>query len=135
MNSMNVMNVMNSGLHWLLLACAGAVGTLLRAGCNHLSVRYLGSGFPWATLGVNVLGSFAFGAIIGLSRSRDAMPIAVEKILLVGLLGGFTTFSSFAFQSFEMLENGRPLTGIAYILGTNSATLLAIWGGLRLFGG
>ena len=63
------------------------------------------------------------------------MPIAVEKILLVGLLGGFTTFSSFAFQSFEMLENGRPLTGIAYILGTNIATLLAIWGGLRLFGG
>jgi CrcB protein len=120
-------------IHALWLAAAGAAGTLLRAGVNAVSYRLVGPAFPWGTLAVNVLGSFAFGAIFALTRSRGLLSTAQETILLVGLLGGFTTYSSFAFQSVEMLEAGRALSALAYIVGTNAAALAAVWAGLRLF--
>lgn len=115
----------------LLIGAAGAIGTLLRAGCTTLATRLLGPGFPWGTLLVNVLGSFAFGAIFALARSR-AIPTEQEVVLLVGLLGGFTTYSSFAFQSAEMLSNGRPVVALAYLVATNALGLVAVWAGLRL---
>ena len=120
--------------HMLQLGLAGAVGTLLRAGCNILASRLVGHPTPWATLVVNAVGSFAFGAIVALCRSRGTFTAAQEAILLVGLLGGFTTYSTFAFHSAEMLSHGRFLTAAAYILGTNLTGLAAIWAGLRLFG-
>jgi CrcB protein len=118
-----------------LIGLAGAAGTLLRVGCTGLATRLLGPGFPWGTLAVNVAGSFAFGAIMGWVRSRDALPGDVEKVLLLGLLGGFTTYSSYAFQSLELVEGGRPLEAAGYILGTNLLTLAAAWAGLRAFAG
>jgi CrcB protein len=121
--------------HYALLAIAGAIGTLLRAACNTLAIHWFGTGFPAGTLAVNVLGSFAFGAIMGLSRSRGMPPTGLDTAVMVGLLGGFTTYSSFAFQSFELLENGRPLAGLVFIVGTNVAALAAVWAGLRLCAG
>jgi CrcB protein len=118
-----------------LAAAAGAAGTLLRAGANAAALRLFGPGFPWGTLAVNVAGSFAFGAIYALSRCRGGCSPAHETIFLVGLLGGFTTYSSFAFQSVEMLQEGRFLSAVAYIVGTNVAAIAATWAGLRLFGG
>ncbi len=117
----------------LWLAAAGAAGTLLRAGVNAVSYRLVGPAFPWGTLAVNVIGSFAFGAIFALTRSRGLLSTAQETILLVGLLGGFTTYSSFAFQSVEMLEAGRTMPALAYIVGSNAAAFAAVWAGLRLF--
>jgi CrcB protein len=116
----------------LLLFLAGGLGTLLRAGCNTLLIRLLGNGFPWGTLAVNLIGSFVFGAIYGLVSSRALLSKEVETILLVGLLGGFTTYSSFAFQSTEMLITGRPLLAAAYVATTVTAGILAVWAGLRL---
>jgi len=120
-------------VHCLLLAAGGAAGTLLRAASNSLAARWLGSSFPWGTLAVNVLGSFAFGAIVAWARTRGSLSTAQETAVLVGLLGGLTTYSSFAFQSVEMLEAGRALSALAYIVGTNAAALAAVWAGLRLF--
>ncbi|MGI9176855.1 MAG: fluoride efflux transporter FluC [Pirellulales bacterium] len=116
----------------LLLAGAGAVGTLLRAGCNTLAGRLIGTAFPWGTLAVNLVGSFAFGAIVALARAR-ALSTEQEVVLLVGLLGGFTTYSSFAFQTTEMLATGRFATAVAYMIGTNALGLAAVWAGLRAF--
>ena len=115
----------------LLIGAAGAVGTLLRAGCTTLATKLLGPGFPWGTIFVNVAGSFAFGAIFALARTR-AIPTEREVVLLVGLLGGFTTYSSFAFQSAEMLSGGRPVVALAYMIATNALGLVAVWAGLRL---
>lgn len=120
--------------HTLQLALAGAIGTLLRAGANILAARLIGHPTPWATLVVNTIGSFAFGAIVALCRTRDTFTVAQETVMLVGLLGGFTTYSTFAFQSAEMLSHGRFLTAAAYILGTNLSGLAAVWAGLRLCG-
>lgn len=119
----------------VLLALAGAVGTLLRAVCTTLATRLCGVGFPWGTLVMNVAGSLFFGLIVGLARTRGTIGVATETILLVGLLGGFTTFSSYAFQSVELLQGGRPLTAVAYVIGTNVAAMAAVWAGLRITGG
>jgi CrcB protein len=116
----------------LALAAAGAIGTLARAGLTECAVRALGTRFPWGTMTVNVVGAAAFGAIIGLSRGRIVLPPGVETVLLVGLLGGFTTFSSYAFQAVELLENGRLGAALAYMLASNALGLLAVWVGLRL---
>lgn len=121
--------------HFALLAVAGAAGTLLRAACTMLADRLVGHAFPWGTLAVNVAGSFAFGAIYALTRSRGWLTGPQEVILLVGLLGGFTTYSSFAFQATEMLAHGRVAAALAYMAATNVAALAAVWAGLRVFGG
>ena len=123
---------MNPLVNTLLLAAAGAAGTLLRAGCNGVAGRLLGHGFPWGTLAVNVLGSFAFGGLYALARSR-AITTEQELVLLVGLLGGFTTYSSFAFQAVDMLATARVIPAIAYIVSTNVLALAAVWLGLRAF--
>ena len=120
--------------HLALLGLAGAAGTLLRASCNGLAVRLLGTGFPWGTLVVNVVGSLAFGLVFGMARARGTLPVGLETVLLVGLLGGFTTYSSFAFQSLEMLESGRTAAALAYVAATNAAAIAAVWVGMR-FGG
>lgn len=115
----------------LWLGLAGAAGTLLRAGLTTLAVRLLGAGFPWGTLAVNVAGSFAFGVVFA-ARARGGLSTELETILLVGLLGGFTTYSSFAFHAAEMLSGGRFLAAAAYMAATNLAAIAACWAGLRL---
>jgi CrcB protein len=72
--------------------------------------------------------------LAGLARSRGLLGPVQESILLVGLLGGFTTYSSFAFQTVELLAAGRPVAAAAYVLATNAAALAAVWAGLRLGG-
>ncbi|MFM7183875.1 MAG: fluoride efflux transporter FluC [Planctomycetota bacterium] len=119
-------------VHALLLATAGALGTLVRAGCTALAVRLWGPAYPWGTLGVNVVGCLAFGAIWAFARGRH-LPHGAETVLLVGLLGGLTTYSSFAFQTTEMLQAGRWSTAVSYVLATNLLGLAAIWAGLRCF--
>lgn len=121
--------------HIALLALAGAVGTLLRAGCTTLATKVLGVGFPWGTLAVNVAGSLAFGLLVGLARTRGTITVGLETILLIGLMGGFTTFSSYAFQSMEMLTGGRAVQAVAYVVVTNVAALVAVWLGLQIAGG
>jgi len=126
---------MPSLTHLVLLALAGAVGTLLRAGCTALATKLMGVGFPWGTLAVNVAGSLIFGLLVGLARTRETIATGLETILLIGLMGGFTTFSSYAFQSVEMLTGGRAVQAVAYVVASNLAALLAVWMGLRITAG
>lgn len=123
---------MNQVLGLAVLGLAGAAGTLLRAGCTAVAVRLCGPTFPWGTLIVNVAGSFAFGATYSYVRSRS-LPTELDGVLLVGLLGGFTTYSSFAFQSIEMAESGRGPAAAAYVVATTLLGLAAAWCGLRCF--
>ncbi|MEI6241052.1 MAG: CrcB family protein [Planctomycetia bacterium] len=121
--------------HIVWLAGAGALGTLLRVACNAGAARLFGHSLPWGTLIVNVAGSFAFGAIAGFFRARSTLPGGLETILLVGLFGGFTTYSSYAFQSLELFEHGRTAAALGYIVATNVLAIGAAWAGVRLFAG
>jgi CrcB protein len=118
--------------HLFGLAVAGGLGTLARAGVAELALRWCDRDFPWGTFAVNVFGGFVFGLITAIGRGRFTLPAGLETVLLVGFLGGFTTYSSFAFQSVELLEQGRLLAATANLIGTTIAALLAVVAGLQL---
>jgi CrcB protein len=120
--------------HWIAIALAGGLGTVARAGVTTVATRLFGTGFPWGTIAVNALGALAFGLIVGATRSRVSLPQGIETILLVGLLGGFTTFSSYAFQAVELWESGRPGLALASVVASNLLGFVAVWGGLKLAG-
>lgn len=127
---------MNRPLDYLALAAAGGIGVLLRAACTTLAARLAGPGSSWTAplviLAVNSLGSFLFGAVAALAASRPGLPAAWQSIILVGLLGGFTTYSTFSFQAVEMLGGGRIAVGLAYVAAMNLLALAAAWAGLHL---
>lgn len=127
-------NHLPAGLEWLLLAVAGGLGTVARALITALAGRLCGGDFPWGTLAVNLIGALLFGAIVAAGRARVVLPPGIETVLLVGLLGGFTTFSSYAFQAFDLWQQGRPGAALVYVGVSNLLGVLAVWSGLRLAG-
>lgn len=90
----------------LLLAAAGAAGTLARYGLSHWVRSWAGTGFPWGTLAVNALGCFLFGAVLTLMREKGSITEDNATWMMVGFLGAFTTFSTFAFESGDFLRDG-----------------------------
>lgn len=90
----------------LLLAAAGAAGTLARYGLSQWVRSWAGTGFPWGTLAVNALGCFLFGAVLTLMREKGAVSEDNATWMMVGFLGAFTTFSTFAFESGDFLRDG-----------------------------
>jgi len=123
---------MTSTAHWIWLALAGAAGVLCRAGVSTLVGRLGGDGFPWAVTLVNVTGSFAFAAIAAATPLR-CVPTGFEKILLVGLLGGFTTFSSFSYETVRLIQAGHTSAALGFVALNNAGGLLAVWLGLAAF--
>lgn len=96
----------------LLVAGAGAVGVALRYG---LSVALGREGFPWVTLAINVTGSLLLGLLLGLTAAHDPRP-PVAAVLGTGLLGGFTTFSTFSVEAVDLLREGRTGAALAYVV-------------------
>jgi CrcB protein len=88
----------------VVLAAAGAAGTLSRYGLGSLAERMLGGRLPWGTLTVNLLGSLGFGIIWGMVIHKGMIPEAWKLPLLTGFMGAFTTFSTLAFDSARLLE-------------------------------
>lgn len=116
----------------LLIALAGALGTLARYGLTHLVQRHAGLTFPWGTFAVNVVGCLLFGLCWSLIEQRVAHVAEWRAVILVGLLGGFTTFSSFAFEGAGLLRNGEWGLALLHMAGQNVLGLLAIFAGLAL---
>jgi len=113
----------------LLIAIGGALGSVARYLLSTLVLRTTGTLFPLGTFVVNFAGCAAFGLIAGATEQR--MPIAPELrlFLLVGVLGGFTTFSSYAFESVALLRDGQFGWGAANVAGQVLAGLVGIWVG------
>lgn len=123
---------MKPWLLWPLLAAGGSVGAILRyAVAGWIQTR--GSGmFPWGTLAVNVVGCLAMG-LLAQSLVRGGLVSAEVRIaLLVGVLGAFTTFSTFSYEALRLGADGQWGLLAGNVLGTNAACLLAVWIGDRL---
>ncbi len=88
--------------------------------------------FPWGTFIVNVLGCFVFGIIAGLAASRGIFGPTGRVFLLVGVVGGFTTYSSFAFESVSLIQSGRLAAAAANVGGKLLLGTVAVWAGLLL---
>ena len=113
----------------LLVGSGGFLGSIARYWISELAQERLGPGLPWGTLAVNVLGCFAIGALAQLAEDRIAVPPEMRLLLVVGFLGGFTTFSAFGNETLNLFRAGDPLLGWANIALQLALTLGAVWAG------
>lgn len=116
----------------LSIAAGGAIGALLRFWVSTGIYLLLGRGFPYGTLAVNVLGSLAMGLLYVLLLERMTVGPEVRGALLVGLLGAFTTFSTFSIETLNLIEQADYLKALLNILASVLACLFAAWIGLTL---
>ena len=117
-------------LAWL--AGAGALGTLARYGLAGLVQRLHQSEFPWGTLAVNALGCFAFGIVWTLAEERLVIGGETRAILLIGFMGAFTTFSTYAFETSAMLRDAEWMLAAANALAQNVLGVVAFFLGVAL---
>jgi CrcB protein len=119
-------------LNLLLVALGGALGSTARYVFSILVQRASGTLFPIGTFAVNCVGCLVFGAIAGAAEQRVQIAPEWRLFLLVGILGGFTTFSSYAFESFVLLRDGQFAAASANILGQVVAGLAGMWIGFAI---
>ena len=116
--------------HSLAIAAGGALGALLRYWVSVGTHGLLGSGFPFGTLAVNALGSLAMGFLSVLFLDRAGLGPELRAAILVGLLGSFTTFSTFSLETLNLLEGGSRLKLVANVGANLGLCLLAVWVGV-----
>ena len=117
----------------LLIAIGGAAGSVLRYLVSGVVQQGAGAGvFPWGTLAVNLLGCFAIGVLAELSESRGVLDAEMRGLLIVGLIGGFTTFSTFANETLSALRESQPLSAAGNVLVSVATGLAAVWLGRLL---
>ena len=116
----------------VLLMLAGGTGTVARYFLSSAVQRITTSPFHWGTLGVNVLGSLVFGAIWAVTETRVDLSDQVRLLLLIGFMGGFTTFSSFAFETTQLMNNSGWLVAAGNIALQNVLGIAAVLGGIAL---
>jgi fluoride exporter len=117
----------------IFIALAGLVGTLVRYWLSGFVARQYGETFPWGTLIVNLIGSFLAGAMYHLAEERLLLSPAVRTVVFIGLLGGFTTFSSYGLQTFTLLRNGEIGLATLNVTVSNVLGLLMVWMGYVAF--
>ena len=113
-------------MNWIAVAIGGALGAMARYGVSTLVFDASTQRFPYATLSVNVLGSFLMGILFVLIVEKGLLPPEMRSILMVGFLGAFTTFSTFSLDALGLWQNGHLLLALVYALGTVVLCLAAI---------
>ncbi len=112
----------------MLLAAGGAIGSLMRYSLSGLTYNYINGIFPWGTLVVNLAGSFAIGFLWGIFEIENMSP-EIRNFVFAGILGGFTTFSTFTLESFNLLRDGEIRLAISNILASNIAGIALVFAG------
>jgi CrcB protein len=115
-----------------MIGLAGLLGTLCRYWLSGALARRYGESFPFGTLVVNVTGCFLIGVLFFVFEARGASVETARAVVLVGLLGGFTTFSSYGLQTFTLLREGALGHAALYVVASNLLGLLLVWGGYAL---
>jgi CrcB protein len=113
----------------VLIAVGAVLGALARYGLSGLVQRRLDSSFPGGTLVVNVVGCVVIGVILYLTEDRPMLRPEARLFLVVGVLGSFTTFSAFGYETFEMLRDGALRLALLNVLAQVVLGLGAVWGG------
>jgi CrcB protein len=114
---------------WLAVAIGGALGSLGRFWLAAGVAALTGPRYPWGTLLINILGSIVIGlvAAVTLSPARMAMHPDLRVFLMVGICGGFTTFSAFSLQTLELLQAGEFWPAISYVTASVAFCLVGVW--------
>lgn len=114
----------------LHVALGGALGASARYLTGLAALRLLGAGFPWGTVIVNIVGSFAMGLLVVTLAQLGATRFA--PLLMTGLLGGFTTFSAFSLDAVTLFERGDAFEAVLYIVASVLLSLAALCAGLLI---
>ncbi len=117
---------------FLLAAGGGAIGAGARYLVNVTCAACLGAAFPWATLIVNVVGSFLMGIVVATSLPLLGGSAAWRTFLATGILGGFTTFSAFSLDAWELFERQHTALAVSYIAGSVVLSILGLVAGLAV---
>lgn len=116
----------------IAIAVGGAVGSVARFLMSGWVHSWAGRGFPYGTLAVNVVGSLLIGLLFVVMLERMPSDSLWRAGLLIGVLGGFTTFSSFSFETVALIEDGEPIKALGNVLASVALCLAATWIGIRL---
>ena len=119
-------------MDFLWVGLGGLSGAIARHALGMIIIERLGSVFPWHTLIINVTGSFAIGVILTVLLDRGMPDSAIRLLVVVGFLGGYTTFSSYTFEAIALIQRGAWAAALGYLLGSNMLGLLATLGGIVL---
>jgi len=114
------------------IAAGGAMGAVGRHYVGVFALKWLGAGFPFGTLTVNIVGSFLMGMLITLMALKWNVGNELRAFLTVGLLGGFTTFSAFSFDFATLVERGESLIAAGYVAASVVLALAGIFVGMHL---
>jgi len=123
------MSLANSLVIYLWVALGGALGSMGRYWCSGVAARLVGETFPWGTLFVNVTGSFLIGFFATLTGpdGRIFAGSTTRQFVMLGIFGGFTTFSSFSLQTLSLVQDGELLQAGGNIVGSVLLCLIAVW--------
>ena len=116
----------------LWIGLGGFLGANARYWLGSLVNRWLGTGFPWATGLVNISGALLIGIVATLFVDRAVDNESLRLFLIVGLLGGYTTFSSYTWEAVTLMEHNRWLPAIGYLVGSNVIGILACVAGVLI---
>ncbi len=114
------------------IALGGALGAVGRFLVMNGVGQWLGHGFPWGTFAVNLIGSFALGCLLEFSALHWSPAPEVRAFLVVGLLGAFTTFSTFSMDTYYLIDRGQIGPAAAYVAGSVLLCVLGFWAGIAL---
>ena len=118
----------------LLIGLAGFVGTLARYWLSGVVARRYGETFPYGTFAVNALGCLLAGVLFYMMYDRFLTSPTSRSVVFIGLLGGFTTFSSYGLQTFTLLRDGEIFLALLNMGLSNIAGLILVWVGYKLAG-
>jgi CrcB protein len=111
----------------LIVGIGGFLGAIARYGLSGLVHRYAGAAFPYGTLVVNVSGCLGIGVVMYLTEDRMVLGPAARLFLGLGILGGFTTFSSFGYETLELMRGGEFRSALLSVAGNVVLGLAAVW--------
>jgi CrcB protein len=114
---------------YLWIAIGGALGSMARYACANLVAGWIPGAFPWGTIGINILGSFVIGAFFTLTGPDGRVVVTpdVRQFVIVGICGGYTTFSSFSLQTLNLMRAGDMAGASLNVAGSVALCLLAVW--------
>lgn len=112
---------------FLIVFLGAGIGGMLRHGVNLASLRWLGPGFPYGTLAINIIGSALMGLSVQIFATFSVSSQETRLFLTTGILGGFTTFSTFSLDAVALWERGQHLAALGYVLASLVVSIAALF--------